>query len=158
MCDAADNRAAQMSLTLTLSRYRERELRKEEGGCSTLGLGVVMLRRTMCTCERLVYRIVGLRAAQMHRRVAGDFRAESQVASAVSASLVRDFAQQMALAMVAGAAAWTVGRSRRRYNENAHFTVLAFVPRQAMSLTDRVSLAFCKISTHTVCARYSTNS
>ena len=136
MCGAADNRAAQMSLTLTLSRYRERELRKEEGGCSTLGLGAVMLRWTMGSCDRLVYRSAGLRAAQMHRRIAGDFRAESQVASAVGASLLGDLTQQMALAMVAGAAARSLGRSRRRYNENAHFTVLAFVPRQAMSLRD----------------------
>ena len=85
-----------------------------------------------------VYRIVCLRAAQMHRWVADYFRAESQVASAVSASLVRDFAQQMALAMVAGAAARSVGRSRRRYNEDTHTTVLAFFPRQAMSLRDGI--------------------
>src|ERR1700687_874536 len=31
MCGASDNRAAQMSLTLALSRYRERKLKKTEG-------------------------------------------------------------------------------------------------------------------------------
>jgi hypothetical protein len=52
----------------------------------------------MAMVDRRVYRIVCggcncLRAAQMHRGVAGDFRAESKVASAVSASLVRDFSE-----------------------------------------------------------------
>ena len=101
-----------------------------------LVLDVVMLRQRMAMVDRRVYRIVCggcncLRAAQVHRGVAGDFRAESQVASAVGASLLGDLTQQMALAMVAGAAARSLGGSRSGYDEDAHINVLVFVPCQA---------------------------
>src|ERR1700687_3295800 len=107
-----------------------------------LALDVVMPREQMASGDRLVFWIASgwgvtagdcLRAAQMRRGLAGYFRAESQEATALITPFVSDLTQQMALAMVAGAAARSFGRSRRRYNDDTHVTVLAFVLRQAIA-------------------------
>lgn len=90
-----------------------------------LVLVAVMPRGEMATADRLVYRMGcgspisrgnRLRASQMHRWLAGNLCTESKAAAAVIASFFSDRAQRMALAMVAGAAARPIGRSRRRYN------------------------------------------
>ena len=67
-----------------------------------LALDAAMSREDMASGYRLVYRIAGwcavsygdcLGAAEMRRRVAGDFRAESQDATAVITPFVSDLTQ-----------------------------------------------------------------
>ena len=92
-------------------------------------LDAVVRRRMMGLINRLGYHSVcsdGLRAAEMHRGFAGYLGAESQNYTALMTAFVRDLAQHMALAVVAGAAARSIGCSRRRYNYDTHVTVLAF--------------------------------
>ena len=127
----------------------------ETGEGTGLVLDAVVCRRMLGLNDRLVNRIAnsdGLRAAEMHRGLAGYLRAESQNHTAVIAAFVSDLAQQMALAMVAGAAARPIRGSRRRYNHDAHVTVLAFV------FVPRPSLTLCKIFTRTVSDKHATNS
>ena len=99
--------------------------------------------------DRLVYRISGwsavscgdgLGAAEMHQWLTGNLGAESQEATTMIARFVSDLAQQMAPAMIAGAAARSIGRSGCRYNDDTHVTLLALVVCQAST---RVILTFC---------------
>ena len=83
--------------------------------------GIMYRMRRRCAISRGD----ALCASHMHRRLAGNFGAETKPAAAVMALLVCHRAHRVALGMIAGSAAWSPGHSGSRNNNDAHSFILA---------------------------------
>ena len=107
-----------MALALVVAMIRELMSR-----CGIMDMGRCgIIDRMRCRCA--ASRRNSLRASQMHRRLAGYFRAETETQAAVSAPLLRHRSQRVALAMIAGTTTWSAGHSRGRNSDHAHGLIL----------------------------------
>jgi hypothetical protein len=84
-------------------------------------------------CGSTISRDDHLCASHMHRRLAGNFGAETKPAAAVMAFFVGHRAHRVALGVIAGSAARSPGHSGRRNNDDAHGFILAICSKETRS-------------------------